>query len=197
MKKDPIKIFRNAGGQLRMSEAIRLGMTRYMLYSLKEKGIIEQISRGLYRLAELPPLTSPDLVSVSMRFPIAVICLVSALSFHEITTQIPHEINVAVPVKARVPTSDFPPVKAFHFSDATYNAGIEEYLIDGVKIKVYSPEKTIADCFKFRNKLGIDIVLEALKLYRARKEINYKKMLEFAKICRIEKVIMPYLEASM
>lgn len=180
-----------------MSEAIRLGMTRYMLYSLKEKGIIEQISRGLYRLAELPPLTSPDLVSVSMRFPIAVICLVSALSFHEITTQIPHEINVAVPVKARVPTSDFPPVKAFHFSDATYNAGIEEYLIDGVKIKVYSPEKTIADCFKFRNKLGIDIVLEALKLYRARKEINYKKMLEFAKICRVEKVIMPYLEASM
>lgn len=197
MKKDPIEIFRSNGGQMRMSEAIKLGMTRYMLYSLKEKGIIKQISRGLYRLSELPPLANPDLVTVGLRFPNAIICLISALSFHEVTTQIPHEVSIALPAKARVPSSNFPPVKAFHFSDEAYKSGIEEHLIDGVKVKIYSVEKTIADCFKFRNKIGIDIVLEALKLYRSRKKPDYQKILKYAKVCRVAKVIMPYLEANL
>ncbi len=97
MKKTPEDIFRSCGGQLRMSEAIKFGITRYMLYSLRDRGVIEQVSRGVYRLTELSPISNPDLVTVGLRFPNAVICLVSALAYHGITTQIPHHVSVAVP----------------------------------------------------------------------------------------------------
>jgi predicted transcriptional regulator of viral defense system len=93
-----------------MSEAIKSGMTRYMLYSLRDRGIIEQVSRGIYRLVELPPISNPDLVTVSLRFPNAVICLISALSYHEITTQIPHEVSVALSRGSRMPSLDYPPL---------------------------------------------------------------------------------------
>ena len=197
MKKNPIEIFRKHGGQLRMSEAIRMGISRYMLYSLRDKGVIEQISRGIYRLAELPELSNPDLVTVSLRFPKAVICLISALSFHDITTQIPHVISVAIQRGARIPVLNYPPVQACRFSVKSYIAGIEEHIIDGVPVRIYNPEKTLVDCFKFRNKIGMDIVLEALKLYRTRMKFDLKKILRYAKICRVEKVIRPYLEANL
>ncbi len=197
MKKSPLDIFRKHGGQLRMSEALVHGITRYMLYTLRDKGLIEQVTRGVYRLAELPPIGNPDLVTVSLRFPNAVICLISALAFHGLTTQIPHQVSVAVPRDSRMPSLDFPPVSAHKFSEAAFKAGIEEHQIDGVTVRVYSPEKTLADCFKFRNKIGMDVVLEALKLYKARKKFNLAKVLEFAKICRVEKVMKPYLEAML
>jgi predicted transcriptional regulator of viral defense system len=197
MKEQPEKIFRQHGGQLRMSEAIKLGISRYMLYSLRDKGVIEQISRGIYRLAELPPISNPDLVTVSLRFPNAVICLISALAYHEITTQIPHEVSIAVPRNSRIPSLDFPPIRGHRFSNASYKAGIVEDRIDGVTIKIYSPEKTLADCFKFRNKIGMDVVLEALKLYRIRKRFDADELLKYARICRVEKVMRPYLEATV
>jgi predicted transcriptional regulator of viral defense system len=197
MKKRPEEIFRKHGGQLRMSEAIAHGITRYMLYSLRDKGVIEQVSRGIYRLVELPPISNPDLVTVSLRFPNAVICLVSALAHHDITTQIPHYVSVAVPRNSRIPSLDFPPIQTHRFSSEAYKSGIEEHLIDGVSIKVYSPEKTLADCFKFRNKIGMDVVLEALKLYKTRKQFNLGELLKYAKVCRVEKVMRPYLEVTV
>jgi predicted transcriptional regulator of viral defense system len=197
MKERPEEIFRKHGGQLRMSEAIEHGITRYMLYSLRDKGVIEQVSRGIYRLVELPPISNPDLVTVSLRFPNAVICLVSALAYNDITTQIPHDVSVAVPRDSRMPSLDYPPIQAHRFSNEAYKSGIEEYLIDGVYVKVYSPEKTLADCFKFRNKIGMDVVLEALKLYKTRKKFDLGKLLKYAKICRVEKVMRPYLEATV
>ncbi len=197
MKKSPLDIFREHGGQLRMSEALAHGITRYMLYTLRDKGLIEQVTRGVYRLAELPPIGNPDLVTVSLRFPNAVICLISALAFHGLTTQIPHEVSVAVPRDSRMPSLDFPPVRAHKFSEAAFKAGIEEHQVDGVTVRIFSPEKTLADCFKFRNKIGMDVVLEALKLYKARKKFNLSKVLEYAKICRVEKVMKPYLEALL
>ncbi len=197
MKKKPEDIFRSCGGQLRMSEAIEHGITRYMLYSLRDKGVIEQISRGVYRLAELPPISNPDLVTVSLRFPNAIICLISALAFHEITTQIPHSVSVAVPRDSRQPSLDYPPLLVHRFSEQAYRAGFEEHQIDSIFVKIYCPEKTLADCFKFRNKIGIDVVLEALKLYKTRKKFDLKKLLKYAKICRVEKVMRPYLEASV
>ncbi len=197
MKRRPEEIFRKHGGQLRMSAAIRQGITRHTFYSLRNKGIIERLSRGIYRLVELPPISNPDLVTVSLRFPNAVICLVSALAWHEITTQVPHVVSVAVPRNARMPSLDYPPVQAHRFSNGAYKSGVEEHLIDGVPIKVYNPEKTLADCFKFRNKIGMDVVLEALKLYRARKEFDLAKLLKYARICRVEKVMRPYLEATV
>ncbi len=197
MKESPIEIFRKHGGQLRMSEAIAHGITRYMLYMLRDKGIIEQVSRGVYRLMELPPIATPDLVTVSLRFPHAVICLVSALSYHNITTQIPHAVSMAVPRDSRIPSLDYPPIQAHRFSNETYKAGIENHVIDSTSVKIYNPEKTLADCFKFRNKIGMDIVIEALKLYKSRQKINLEKILEYANLCRVKKNMMPYLEAMI
>ena len=197
MKESPIAIFRKHGGQLRMSEAIAHGITRYMLYSLRDKGIIEQVSRGFYRLVELPPISNPDLVTVSLRFPNAVICLISALSYHNITTQIPHVVSVAVPRDSRIPSLDYPPVQAHRFSNNAYNSGIENHSIDGVPVKIYTPEKTLADCFKFRNKIGMDVVIEALKLYRSRQQFNLEKLLTYAEVCRVKNIMTPYLEATI
>lgn len=197
MKEKPEDIFRSCGGQLRMSEAIKRGITRYMLYSLRDKGVIEQVSRGVYRLVELPSISNPDLVTLSLRFPNAIICLISALAYHEITTQIPHSVSVAVPRNSRQPSLDYPPLLVHRFSDQAYRAGIEEHQIDGISVKIYNPEKTLADCFKFRNKIGMDVVLEALKLYKAHKKFNHERLLKYARICRVEKVMRPYLEASV
>ena len=197
MKERPEEIFLKYGGRLRMSDAIKYGLSRYMLYSLRDKGVIEQISRGIYRLVELPSISNPDLVTVSLRFPNAVICLVSALAYHDITTQNPHEVSAAVPRNSRVPSLDYPPIQAHRFSAAAYNAGIDEHRIDEVPVKIYTIEKTLADCFKFRNKIGMDIVLEALKLYKARKKFDIGELLKYASICRVETVIRPYLEAMV
>ncbi len=197
MKETPEEIFRSHGGQLRMSEAIKCGITRYMLYSLRDRGVIEQVSRGIYRLVDLQPISNPDLVTVALRFPNAVICLVSALSFHGITTQIPHSVSVAVSRNSRQPSLDYPPLLVHRFSDPAYRAGIEQKQIDGVPVKIYNPEKTLADCFKFRNKIGMDVVLESLKLYKAHMKFNIGELLKYAKICRVEKVMRPYLEVGL
>jgi len=180
-----------------MSEAIEQGITRYMLYSLRDKGVIEQVSRGIYRLVDLPPISNPDLVTVSLRFPNAIICLVSALAYHNITTQIPHVVFVAVSRDSRMPSLDHPPIQVHRFSNEAYKSGVESHSIDGVPVKVYNPEKTLADCFKFRNKIGMDMVLEALKLYKTRKKFNLGELLRYARICRVEKVMRPYLEATV
>ena len=193
-KTRPEEIFRKHGGQLRMSEALASGMTRYTLYALRDRGVAEQITRGVYRLRELPPLGNPDLVTVSLRFPRAVVCLVSALAWHEITTQIPREVSVAVPKDSRTPTLDYPPLKAHKFSHEAYEPGIEVHLLDGAPVKIYNPEKTLADSSKFRNKIGMDVVLEALKLHKERNGINLGELIKYARICRVENVMRPYLE---
>ena len=195
--KSPLEIFRQHGGQLRMSEALSAGISRYMLYSLRDKGVIEQVTRGVYRLSDLPPISNPDLVTVALRFPNAVICLTSALAYHGLTTQIPHEVSVAVSRNSRLPSLDFPPVRAHKFAEAVFTAGVEKHQIDGVPVQIYNLEKTLADCFKFRNKLGMDVALEALKLYKSRKKFNLDKVLQYAKICRVDKVMKPYLETML
>lgn len=190
-------IFREHGGQLRMSEALDYGITPYMLYALRDRGVVEPVSRGIYRLAELPPLSNPDLVTVSLRYPNAVICLVSALAFHNITTQIPHEVSVAVPRGSRPPSLEHPPVRAHRFSKASYDAGIKVHRIDGATVKIYDREKTLVDCFKFRNRIGMDVVLEALRIYRERNGLDPGSLLEYSRACRVEQVMRPYLEASL
>jgi len=197
MTKSPESIFRKHGGQLHMSEALDHGITRYMLYSLRDKGVVEQVTRGVYRLVEMPAISNPDLVAVSLRYPNAVVCLISALAYHEITAQIPHAVSIAIPRGSRKPALDFPPIHAYIFSDTAYNAGIEKHRIDGATVCVYNPEKTLADCFKFRNKIGMDVVLEALRMYRTRKRFDLGELLKYARICRVEKVMAPYLEATV
>jgi len=146
---------------------------------------------------ELPPISNPDLIAVSLRFPNAVICLVSALAYHDITTQIPHDVSVMIGRESPIFVLDYPPTQAHRFSHEAYKSGVEEHQIDGVPVKVYNPEKTLTDCFKFRNKIGMDVAPEALKLYKTRKGFNLGELLRYAKICRVEKVMRPYLEGTV
>ncbi len=190
-------IFRRHGGVLRMSEALYAGIHRRMLYSMLEAGVIEQLSRGLYRLTDLPPLGNPDLVSVARKVPNGVISLISALAYHEITTQVPHEVYVALERGTEAPRLNHPPLRVFWFSGESFTVGIEKHKIDGVPIRIYSPEKTIADCFKYRNKIGLDITIEALKLYRERKRFKRDDLVKFSQVCRVGKIMRPYLEALL
>jgi len=191
------KTFRSSGGVLRMNEALKAGIHRRMLYSMVEAGVIEQLSRGLYRLADLPALGNPDLVSVSLRILNGVICLISALAFHEITTQVPHEVYVALERGTEPPRLGHPPIRIFWFSGQAFTLGIQTHKIDNVPVRIYSPEKTITDCFKYRNKIGLDTAIEALKLYREKKRFKANDLMQIARACRVEKVIRPYLEALL
>jgi predicted transcriptional regulator of viral defense system len=191
------RAFSRSGGLLRTGAALRAGIHPRTLYDMREQGIVEQLSRGLYRLAGLPALSNPDLVTVALKVPIGVICLISALAYHEITTQTPHEVHVALPRGAEPPRLKHPPLRVFWFTGHSYTEGVETQKLDGVSLRVYSPEKTLADCFKYRNKLGLDTVLEALRLYRSRKRPNVDELVKFARVCRVEKVMRPYLEAVL
>lgn len=196
MNKDAFKaIIRSSGGYIRMSEAIDKGINRYTLYKMLDEGVLEQISRGVYRLSELPALGNPDIVTISLRIPNAVICLISALFVHQLTTQIPHSVDIALPRTSRNPSLDYPVIQVHRFTERTWSAGIETMLIDAIPVRVYNAEKTLVDCFQYRNRIGMDIVLESLMLYGKKDKPNYDKILEYARICRVEKVIYPYLEA--
>lgn len=190
------KIFKESGGTLRTREALSAGVHPRTLYALRDAGVLQELTRGVYRLADLPPLGELDLVTVAKRVPHGIICLISALAYHELTTQIPHEVYLAISRTARQPILDAPPLRIFRFSETALTAGVDTHSIEGVAVRVYSPEKTIADCFKFRNKIGFDVARESLRLYRKRRRPKLSLILEYARVCRVEKVIRPYLEAS-
>ncbi len=189
-----ITIFENAGGILSMSEAIAKGVHRRELYTLRDKGDLEVISRGLYRLTKIPEPSLPDFVTVAKKIPNGVICLISALAFHEITSQIPHFVYVALPSKSHKSTISYPPIRYFWYTDKLLTKGVQEHAIDGCIIKIFDIEKTLIDCVKFRNKIGIDIVLEALKMYWHKKNTNLDQLFEYAKLFRVEKILKPIME---
>jgi len=192
------RVFPERGGMLRASQAIRLGIHPRTLYALRDSGEIEQVSRGLFRLADAVPLSSPDLVPVAIRVPRAVICLISALAHHGLTTQIPHTIDIALLSHAQMPKVDGAPLRVFWYSEASFRAGVDIITVDDVSVRIYSPEKTIADCFKYRNKIGLDVALEALRAYRERTpKPNRAALTRFAQIDRVQKIMRPYLEAIL
>ena len=180
-----------------MSEALEAGISRYALYRMLEEGVVERVSRGVYRLVDLPPLGDPDLAVVALRVPKAVVCLVSALAFHELTTQVPHAVWIALPRASQTPRLDHPPLSVHRFARAAYEAGVETHDVGGVPIRIYGPEKTLADLFKFRNRIGMDVVLEALESYAEQKRPDVGALLEYARVCRVERVMRPYLEATL
>ena len=192
-----VAVFRKHGGILRTSQVLQAGIHPSTLYAMRDDGTLEAVSRGVYRLADSEPLGNPDLVTVATRVQGGVICLISALAFHELTTQIPHEIHVALKRGAEIPRLDYPPIKLYWISNKAYSAGVETQEFDGVSVRVYSPEKTIADCFKFRNKVGLDTAVEAVRFYRERRNVKVDALMHYAKICRVEKVMRPYLEAIL
>jgi len=182
---------------LRRREALKLGVPEYIIYEMTKSGELIQEARGIYRLAESDPPSNPDLVNVSLLIPRGVVFLISALYFHRLTTQIPHQIYIALPRGTNYPKVEYPPVKAFVRSEKQYSAGVEEHIIDGVKVRVYSREKTVADCFRYQKQIGKDVALEALKDYMSAASRNVSGLMEYARINRVEKLILPYVETLL
>lgn len=180
---------------LRTAEALRLGIHPRTLYQLRDQGRIEPISRGVYRLANLPPLARPDLVTVALRVPKGVVCLISALAFHEITTEVPHEVQIALPRGTKSPKIHHPPLRVFRFSEPGLSLGVQTVELDGIEVRIYDPAKSVVDCFRYRNKLGVDVAIEALKLCIGRKIARPADLLRYARKCRAERVMLPYIEA--
>lgn len=192
-----VNIFKDHNGILRTGQAKKLGIDQPILIQMCEEGLLVKEARGLYRLADLPPLSNPDIVQVAIRVPNSVICLISALNYHQLTTQIPYRIYIALPQNTKSPRIYYPPLDIVYLSKKPYFAGIEEHILDGVSVKIYNREKTITDCFKFRKKIGLDIALEALKDYLRQPNRDIQGILNYARINRVEKVIRPYLQAAL
>lgn len=199
MRKDTINkvvdIFKKHQGFLRTSQAIEAGIAPKTWYALERAGIISRESRGFYRLTDLPITENFDLIHVAQRIPKGVICLISALAHYRLTTQIPHQVYLALPLDAEKPRLEYPPLRLFWLNHKSFSIGIEILELSGVPVQMYNPEKTLADCFKFRHKIGMDVVIEALKLYRETYPYRVDRLLEYAHIDRVTKVMRPYLEA--
>lgn len=189
-----LEVLRRLGGTIRTAEALALGIHPRTFYALRDSGHIEKITRGVYRLADQPPLSNPDLVAAALRIPAGIVCLISALDFHDITSEIPHEVYLALPRNSRPPSVDYPPLRIFRFSGVAYSEGIEEHRIDGVAVKVYSAAKTIADCFRFRNRIGVGVAVEGLKSALEKKIATPGDIHRFASLMRVERIIQPYLD---
>lgn len=184
-------------GLIRPCDLSEAGLPRDYLYKLARAGVLEQVGRGLYRWPEQGGGAFHSLIEVAKRVPQGVIALLSALRFHELTTQNPYQVWVAIDRKARRPRVAYPPVRWVYFSGTALHEGIEEHKLDGVTVKVFSPAKTVADCFKYRNKIGLDVALEALRDGWARKRFTMDELHYFARICRVHNVMRPYLEALL
>ena len=173
----------------------RAGLSRVALQRLLHRGVVTRLRRGGYaRSGEAEITEHHDLALVASRVTHGVICLLSALRFHQLGTQSPAEVWVAIDPKARKPRSDVPPTRFFRFSGRALTAGIDSHLIEGVTVPVTSPARTVADCFKYRNKIGLDVALEALREYR-RSRRPLDELLQAAQAVRVAKVMRPYLEA--
>ena len=193
-----IDMIRKLGGIIRTQEALRRGIHRRTLYGLRDDGVLLPTSRGLYRLADMESFpTEIDLVNVAKLVPHGVICLISALSFHELTTQIPHEIWLAVDRKARKPKLDYPPVRSIFFTGPCFREGIEVHRIMEQDVRIYNAPKTVIDCFRWRNEVGLDVALEAARSYLKRQGASPAMLMDYAKLCKVEKLVTPYLEAMV
>jgi predicted transcriptional regulator of viral defense system len=182
-------------GIFRPRDLDRFGIPREYLRQAKDRGLVRQVGRGLY-IAEGSTATEyHTLAEAAKRVPHGVICLLSALRFHGLTTQAPREVWMAIGHKARRPHVASPPLRTMHFSAKALSYGVEEKKIEGVNVRVFDPAKTVADCFKFRNKIGLDVALEALRdCYRQRKA-SMDGLYRAAKICRVARIMQPYLES--
>lgn len=182
-------------GLLRASDLDAIGAPRVVVTRLTAAGLLAKVGRGLYRLPDAQISELESLGTIAAKVPQAVFCLLTALQFHELTTQLPRQIWIAMPRGSHPPRIPYPPVKMVQFTGDAYSAGTEEVKRDGVRFRVYGVAKTVADCFKHRNKIGLDVALEALKEVRGKRKASADDLWRDAKICRVANVMRPYLEA--
>ena len=182
-------------GVVRAADLAERGIPRQRLYALLQKGKVERQGRGIYAASDHDLTADHALAHVAKRVPGGVICLLTALRFHQMTTQLPAEVWIALPEKARKPRLDYPRLRVVRFSGAALTEGIESHRIEGVAVPIYSAAKTVADCFKYRNKVGIDVAVEALRDFGRRYRGGATELAHFARICRVTRVMQPYLDA--
>lgn len=182
-------------GLLRASQLQALGIGRVVLTRLTASGRLERVGRGVYRVPGMQASEHESLATLAVKVPQAVFCLLTALQLHGLTTQLPRQVWIAMPQGSHAPRLDYPPVKMVQFSGEAFAAGVETLQVEQVTLRVYSAAKTVADCFKHRNKIGLDVAIEALKDALAQNKATADELWRFAKICRVGNVMRPYLEA--
>lgn len=182
---------------MRTSEALAAGIQPRTLYAMRDSGLVERLSWGVYHLTSHPLAAKPDVAVVLRRVPRGVLCLVSALDFHEVGTQIPVEVHIALPRDVRPPRIDYPRVRVVHMSPASLGAGVEEHVSEGIRLRVFGVAKTVADCFKYRSMVGLDVAVEALREVVRERRVTPGEIMEFARVDRVQNVIRPYLEALL
>lgn len=182
-------------GVLRPRDLARADLPVDYLWRLYRKEKLERVGRGLYALPGADLTEHHTLAEAALRVPHGVICLLSALRFHDLTTQAPYEVWMAIDVKARRPKEEIIPLRIVRFSGEALTAGVEEHGVEGVSVKVYNPAKTVADCFKYRNKIGLDVALEALRDCWRKRLATADELWRYAEVCRVARVMRPYLES--
>lgn len=183
-------------GVLRPRDLDAHGIPRVYLSRLCERGYLQRVGRGLYVLPHADISEHHTLAEACKRVPHGVVCLLSALRFHGLTTQSPFEVWLAIGSKVWRPQVDYPRLRFVRFSARALEAGVEEHAVEGVIVRVYSPAKTVADCFKYRNKIGVDVAVEALRDCRRQRRCTNDELWHYAKICRVANVMRPYMEAT-
>ena len=194
-RKQQIMQIADTSGIIRAKDVEAARISRNYLYEMCRDGLLEKVSAGLYALPDTLESENSTMAEVAKRVPHAVVCLISALIYHELTTQLSPDIWMTVPKSSRKPKIKYPPLNLTYVSEPAYSFGIEEHIISGVLVKIYSPAKTVADCFKFRSKVGLDVAIEALRNARHSRKATMDELVEAAKVDRVLKVISPYMEA--
>lgn len=182
-------------GLLRPRDLNTHGLPSVALTRLVRQGLLVRVCRGLYATPDRSMSEHGTLAEVACKYPKTIVCLLSALRVHDLTTQAPFEIWVGIPNKARAPRMDYPPLRIVRFSKAALYDGVEEHQIDGVTVRVTSVERTVADCFKFRNKIGLDVALESLHEAWRAKRLDMNQLWHHARLCRVANVMRPYMES--
>ncbi len=189
-----LRVVADLGGTARTSDILAAGTHTRDLYAARDAGALVEVSRGVFRAADLP-LTEPDLVAAATRMPKAVFCLVTALHLHGLTQEIPRAVHVALPRGVHPARLDYPPLEVYHVSPSSYVAGVEEREVDGVAMRITSPAKSVADAFKFRSRLGLEAAVDALKQALGARAATPAEIDRMARVCRVQAVVRPYLEA--
>jgi len=193
--KDRIMEAARASKMIRPRDLSSIPGVRVHISRLVESGELKKVGRGLYAVTDSTATGDQDLLEVAKLVPQGVICLLSALQVHEVTTQSPFEVWIAIEGTATKPKAPAVPLRVLRFSGKSFSEGIESVEIEGVEVRVYNPAKTVADCFKYRNKIGLDVALEALRDAWRQKKVTMDELWHYAKICRMSKVMRPYLES--
>ncbi|PYT97520.1 MAG: transcriptional regulator [Acidobacteria bacterium] len=191
---DVVRLVKKAG-ILRPRDLRSHGIPRQYLRMAADKDLVMRVGRGLYIARGSRPTQHHSLAQASKRVPHGIVCLLSALRFHDLTTQSPYQVWLAISDKARLPKADSPPLRIVRFSQKTLAYGVQEHRIEGVIVRIFSPAKTVADCFRYRNKIGLDVALEALRECRRKRRATSDQLWQAAKVCRVANVMRPYLES--